>query len=126
MGIRIQIYFASGEGPHAPEGLGWYLLATDDSLDQTVEIIPRVRLSPREVENLSRTVSKLAEGKPLNWAGGNWGRAEQSLPHNVTIQNQRAQEIAEREIADAERAIANLNILKARRAEFEQSNEGAV
>lgn len=127
--LRIAIYFAAnGGGEFAPEGPGWYLYVTrivpDDRLPQATtkhieEIIPRVRLSAQEVLEFAPVVMDLANGKPLNWTTSTpYTRAEVSLHQAIDEENERARTLLEHEVAEAERAIQNLDILRRRVEEF--------
>jgi flavin-binding protein dodecin len=120
--LRINIYFSAVQGPHTPEGPGWYLLVNRPTVaglaQSNEEIIPHVRLKPGEVAKIAKVLDKLSEGKPLNWTTGA-GRANISVEQAVNEANEEAREAVARTLEEAKILITQMELLKARVEEFE-------
>lgn len=119
--LRIQIYFATEEAPHAPEGPGWYVVATRPTSGipevAVQEILPRIRLNLKDVPKLAKVIDKFTEGKPLNWATDNHG--DISLEQAVNEATDAGKEIIKQRLVEAEAAVQKLAELRARVEEFD-------
>lgn len=122
--IRAVLYFGEG-GPQAPEGPGWYLAATYNAAQgKHKEVIPHVRLLPKEAILFAKMVDKLSRGKPLNWyEGDEFEVDDRSLEAVVTVANDQAAAKVTARLAEAESLVRNLEALKARAKEFESINK---
>lgn len=124
--VRVNLYFEPLDGQeHAPDGPGWYLLATrsgareDESGLKTLvvtEIIPRVRLTNAEAPKLAKVLDKFAEGKPLNWS--NLPHEDISLEQAFLEAIEAGGEVVRQQLAEAENAVERLENLRRRAAEF--------
>lgn len=120
---RVNIYLALEDGPHAPEGPGWYITATnmDDPEQQHVEeIVPHVRLAGPIMEKLAQVIDNFTKDQPQNW-NPNQGfvRTDMSLREAVRKANEEAQQTVQARIDYLTRAQNQLDMLRARAREFD-------
>lgn len=108
MELRITMYLATDDGPHAPEGPGWYILATDG----LTEIVPHVRLPASTMLKFGQVIDNFVKGKPKN-PGIDRSQVDITVHQAVREANEEAQ-----------RAIqSQLDLLKARAAEFDNEEK---
>lgn len=117
--LRLALFFSDGQNLPAPEGPGWYLFSTHAGPnDSTAEVVPRVRLTSEEALKFAKVVDNFTNGKPLNWSAIGARSEHDTFAAAVEAANEEARELVRRELAEAERAVANLNLLKSRAHEF--------
>lgn len=121
--LRFQIYCSDDYGTHAPEGPGWYITSTQSSEHGVEEIIPRVRLTNKQVVTLAKVFDKQVEGKPLNWAGEpGFIRVDMSAEQAVIEENGRIKAAVDRKLAEAEQALQRFEQLRARASELDDGS----
>lgn len=120
------MYFAE-DGPHAPEGPGWYLVITRQALAQddvpAQEIAPHIRLSGDEMEKIGQVLDNFANGKPRNWRGTPFERVDMSIREAVRQGNQYIADRIRQRIIAVEQAVRNLDLLRKRHEEFESGSD---
>jgi hypothetical protein len=125
--LRFIIYSAKDDGPHAPEGPGWYLVATrkGDGVDvYTDEVVPHVRLTADEMEKLGQVFDNFVKGKPQNWnPNPTFRRTDTTVRNAVREANQEVQEAIEAQIEYLKSAALTLEMLRARAAEFDTAQD---
>jgi hypothetical protein len=118
--LRFLLYFAD-TGTHAPEGPGWYLLASRKigNENETQEIIPHVRLTAEEVTRLGLIFDNIITDKPLNWTEGDgYHKYEGTVSEAVDAANKDAAAHVKQRLQDAENQILALEQLRERMKEF--------
>lgn len=121
--LRFNIYLAAEDGPHAPEGPGWYVLATyTDGATPPVlyEVIPHVRIPAGEMEKLAQVIDNFVKDKPQNWSQNiHTAGADTTARNAVRIANERAQAAIKERIAYLQTAQQQLEMLANRVTEFD-------
>ncbi len=117
--LRLTLYFEAVDGKdHAPDGPGWYLLATGENVGQPPsQVIPYVRLTNDEAIKLAKVIDKFVQGKPLNWRE-NKPRENISLEQAVAETNEIGKELVQRQLDNARVAVERLANLERRAKEF--------
>lgn len=120
--LRVALYFAQNDAPHAVAGMGWYLAATyPDDEGNIVEVIPRVRISPQEAEKIGKVLDNFTNGKEMNWAeGANYRRTDRPLHSIISSANARAADLAAIALEQAEQLAARIEYLRARAEEWKK------
>lgn len=113
MDLRINVYLATDDGPHAPEGPGWYILVNDVQR----QIVPYARLSASEMEKFGQVIDNFVKDKPKNWAT-NGIRSDTTVRNAVREANEAAQKMLQEQIEYLKREASRLDILQARADEF--------
>lgn len=123
--LRFNIYLATDDGPHAPEGPGWYVLATytdnnPEGHPTLYEVIPHVRLPAGEMEKLAQVIDNFVKSKPQNWSQNiHTSGADTTARNAVRIANEEAQAAIKAQIAYLQTAQQQLEILSNRVTEFD-------
>lgn len=120
LNLRLQLYFEARDNqPHAPDGPGWYLVASStDEGELPLEVIPRVRITNEEALHLAKQVDNTILSKPLNRSPGfePWDLSlHAAMEHTI----KEAAEVIQKQLKDAEQAVANLERLRQRAKEFD-------
>jgi hypothetical protein len=134
--IRTSLHLSFLDGSNtswpAPEGPGWYIWATDavpvppTHMLQPFAVIPLVRLPSGDAVKFAKVADKLIEGKALHAIPGMKNHDDySSLEQAILGGNEKAKDLIQRELAEAERAVRNLQILKQRAQEFGADADGS-
>lgn len=114
------MFFEAVDGmEHAPDGPGWYILATADNEQDIIaaQIVPRVRLSNEDAVKIAKVLDKFVQGKPLNWVE-DAPKLDVSLEQAVAETTQRGTELVRTQLEEAREAVERLANLERRAKEF--------
>jgi hypothetical protein len=122
--LSISFYLETEEDkPWAPDGPGWYVDARRPGPNGGVEVVPHVRMSPEEIEQLAKVFDNFTSGKELNWAEG--AERDATSIHTAVIRATEQAKIALTvALAEAEARVRALESIRRRAKEFGVENEG--
>jgi hypothetical protein len=116
--LSISFYIETEDDkPWAPDGPGWYADARRPGPNGGVEVIPRVRMSPEEMEQLAKVFDNFMSGKELNWAED--AERDPTSVHTAVVRaTEHAKVAIATSLAEAESRVRRLEALRRRAKEF--------